>query len=72
MDPEAQAHFSAQAPRINSADRRPSAHAKTHEFNTGARSPRENAARTQQANATHRREGKEKNDTRTGARLSIS
>ena len=72
MEPKAQAHISAQAPRINSAGRRPSAHAKKHELNTGARIPRENEARTQRANATHRREGNEDKHKRTGARLSRS
>ena len=69
MDPAAQAHISARAQENNSAARSPSAHAKTHKFNTAARIPRENAARTQRAKVTHRREGHKQNDKRTGARL---
>ena len=72
MDPKAQAHFSAREHYIDNTNRRPSPPVKTHEFNTAARIPRENAARTQRANATHRREGNEKKDKRTGARLSTT
>ena len=70
MDPQAQAHFGARARRKKSAGRRNAAHVKMHEYNTGGRIPRENAALTQQAKVTHRREGNEQNDKRTGARLS--
>ena len=69
MDPKAQAHFSARARRKNSAGRRNAGHVKMHEYNTGGRIPRENAARTQRAKVTHRREGHKQNDKRTGARL---
>ena len=72
MDPKAQAHFSAQAQENNKAKRGSASYVKKKEFNTAARIPRENAARTQRAKVTHRREGKEKNDKRTGARLSTT
>ena len=72
MDPAAQAHISARAQENNNAHRRPASRVKKHEFNTGARIPRENAARTQRAKVTHRREGNKKNDKRTGARLSTT
>ena len=72
MDPKPQAHFSARAQENNNAHRRPASRVKKHEFNTGGRIPRENGALTQQAKVTHRREGNEQNDKRTGARLSTT
>ena len=72
MDPKAQAYFCAQAEENNNAHRHTAPHVIMHEFKSGGMIPRENAARTQRAKVTHRREGNKKNDKRTGARLSAT